>query len=45
MQSWPKPRNSDQDGLNACISLLVGLYQAEGKELPEVGDRETLQAT
>jgi predicted RNase H-like nuclease len=34
-------RKSDQDGLDACLCLLVGLYLAEGKDCLMVGDRQT----
>lgn len=32
------PRKSDQDGLDACLCLLVGLYLAERKDCLMVGD-------
>jgi predicted RNase H-like nuclease len=35
------PRKCDQDGLDACICLLVALYLAEGKECLMVGDLRT----
>ena len=35
------PRKSDQDGLDACICLLVALYLAERKDCLMVGDRQT----
>ena len=35
------PRKSDQDGLDACLCLLVALYLAEQKECLMVGDRQT----
>ena len=37
----PKPRKSDQDGLDACICLLVALNLAEGKDCIMVGNLET----
>jgi predicted RNase H-like nuclease len=36
-----EPRKCDQDGLDACICLLVALYLAEGKECLMVGNTET----
>ena len=36
-----KPRKCDQDGLDACICLLVALNLAEGKECLLVGELET----
>jgi predicted RNase H-like nuclease len=35
------PRKSDQDGLDACICLLVALYSAERKDCLMVGDLQT----
>lgn len=35
------PRKSDQDGLDACLCLLVALHVAERKECLMVGDRQT----
>ena len=35
------PRKSDQDGLDACVCLLVALYLAEGKDCLMVGDLES----
>jgi predicted RNase H-like nuclease len=35
------PRKSDQDGLDACLCLLVALYMAERKDCLMVGDRQT----
>lgn len=35
------PRKSHQDGLDACLCLLVALYLAENKDCLMVGDRET----
>lgn len=35
------PRKSDQDGLDACLCLLVALYLAERKNCLMVGDRQT----
>ncbi len=35
------PRKSDQDGLDACLCLLVALYLAERKDCLLVGDRQT----
>ena len=35
------PRKIDQDGLDACLCLLVALYLAERKECLMVGDRQT----
>ena len=35
------PRKSDQDGLDACLCLLVALYLAERKYCLMVGDRQT----
>jgi len=35
------PRKSDQDGLDACVCLLVALYFAERKECLMVGDLQT----
>lgn len=35
------PRKSDQDGLDACLCLLVALYLAEGKNCLMVGDQHT----
>jgi hypothetical protein len=35
------PRKSDQDGLDACLCLLVALYLAEGKDCLMVGDQQT----
>jgi predicted RNase H-like nuclease len=35
------PRKCDQDGLDACICLLVALYLAEGKECLMVGNMDT----
>ncbi len=35
------PRKSDQDGLDACLCLLVALYLAERKDCLMVGDRQT----
>jgi predicted RNase H-like nuclease len=37
----PSPRKLDQDGLDACICLLVALHLAEGKDCLMVGDVET----
>ena len=39
--SNPSPHKSDQDGLDACICLLVALYLAERKECLMVGDLQT----
>ena len=36
-----EPRKSDQDGLDACICLLVALHLAEGKECLMVGNMQT----
>ncbi len=35
------PRKRDQDGLDACICLLVALYLAERRECLMVGDLRT----
>ena len=35
------PRKSDQDGLDACLCLLVALYLAEQQDCLMVGDRQT----
>jgi predicted RNase H-like nuclease len=35
------PRKCDQDGLDACICLLVALHLAEGKDCLMVGDPQT----
>lgn len=35
------PRKSAQDGLDACICLLVALYLTEGKDCLMVGDQQT----
>ena len=35
------PRKSDQDGLDACVCLLVALYLAELRECLMVGNRDT----
>ncbi len=35
------PRKADQDGLDACLCLLVALYLAERKDCLMVGDRQT----
>jgi predicted RNase H-like nuclease len=35
------PRKSDQDGLDACLCLLVALYLADGKDCLMVGDQQT----
>ncbi len=35
------PRKNDQDGLDACVCLLVALYLAEGKDCLMLGDLET----
>jgi predicted RNase H-like nuclease len=35
------PRKSDQDGLDACVCLLVALYLAERKNCLMVGDLRT----
>lgn len=35
------PRKRDQDGLDACLCLLVALYLAERKDCLMVGDRQT----
>jgi predicted RNase H-like nuclease len=35
------PRKSDQDGLDACLCLLVALYLAERKDCLMVGNRQT----
>jgi predicted RNase H-like nuclease len=37
----PSPRKSDQDGLDACLCLLVALYVADGKDSLMVGNRQT----
>ena len=37
----PSPRKSDQDGLDACLCLLVALYLAERKDGLMVGDLHT----
>lgn len=37
----PKPRKREQDGVDACVCLLVALYLAERKECLFVGDQET----
>jgi hypothetical protein len=37
----PMPRKRDQDGVDACICLIVGFYLAEGKECLIVGDQRT----
>jgi predicted RNase H-like nuclease len=37
----PSPQKSDQDGLDACLCLLVALYLAEGKDCLMVGDLGT----
>jgi predicted RNase H-like nuclease len=37
----PSPRKSDQDGLDACLCLLVALYLADGKDSLMVGNRQT----
>jgi predicted RNase H-like nuclease len=36
-----RPRKSDQDGLDACLCLIVALYLAERKDCLMVGDRQT----
>jgi predicted RNase H-like nuclease len=36
-----KPRKHDQDALDACICLLVGLHFAEGRKCLMVGDQLT----
>ena len=36
-----RPQKPDQDGLDACICLLVALHLAEGKDCLMVGDLET----
>jgi predicted RNase H-like nuclease len=35
------PRKSDQDGLDACLCLLVALYLADRKDCLMVGDLRT----
>jgi predicted RNase H-like nuclease len=35
------PRKSDQDGLDACLCLLVALYLAQRKDCLMVGDTQT----
>ena len=37
----PSPRKSDQDGLDACLCLLVALYLVHGKDSLMVGNRQT----
>jgi predicted RNase H-like nuclease len=37
----PSPCKNDQDGLDACLCLLVALYLAERKNCLMVGDRQT----
>lgn len=37
----PSPCKRDQDGLDACVCLLVALHLAEQKECLMVGDRQT----
>ncbi len=37
----PSPRKRDQDGLDACLCLLVALYLADGKDCLMVGNRQT----
>jgi predicted RNase H-like nuclease len=37
----PLPRKRDQDGLDACLCLLVALYLTEGHNCLMVGDRHT----
>ena len=39
--SKTKPRQVDQDGLDACLCLLMALYISEGRECLMVGDTET----
>jgi predicted RNase H-like nuclease len=36
-----RPRKCNQDGLDACLCLLVALYLAERKDCLMVGDRQT----
>ena len=35
------PRKRDQDGLDACLCLLVALHMAERKDCLRIGDRQT----
>ncbi len=37
----PSPRKSEQDGLDACLCLLVALYSSEGADCLMVGDLQT----
>jgi predicted RNase H-like nuclease len=41
MRTKPTPCKADQDCLDACICLLIGLYLVESKECLMVGDTET----
>ena len=41
VQEKPTPWKTDQDGLDACICLLVALHLAEGKDCLMIGDLET----
>jgi predicted RNase H-like nuclease len=41
LRQMDDPHKCDQDGLDACICLLVALYLAEGKECLMVGNMET----
>ena len=36
-----RPQKSDQDGLDACICLLVALHLAECRDCIMIGDMET----
>jgi predicted RNase H-like nuclease len=37
----PSPHKSDQDGLDACVCLLVAVYLADGRDSLMVGNRQT----
>lgn len=41
LASVAKPSKSDQDGIDACICLLVALHMADGKQCLMVGDMNT----
>jgi predicted RNase H-like nuclease len=40
-QSGKKPKKKDQDGLDACICLLVAMHLAEGKTCLQIGKSES----
>jgi len=40
-QSGKKPNKKDQDGLDACICLLVAMHIAEGKSCLQIGNSES----